>query len=375
MRFRFCKIDLLESRNEKIITELDHLSSQIPELEYKISTLELNNKQISMQVKVMEDKAKNLQFEKATIVEQINSAFTELTRLSSLLEEVKNNSRLRVAQLTEVSGVDDLGLGSGGDEDLIQQLIKENSIYMDLKKENVELKQKIMLLEDQLSLLQEHNHSFDKYLIREKEKISVLETEKGALNDVYQTSLNHQCTLSTQFSVLERKLRFMNQKFNALEVGNPKFAMSQLESHSSHMFVHACTRLVEKQQLLKEALGTANPDIIIFVVAYLHFSLPSDLFDAVVMAKEEASTYYLNYLKNCNPTLFKHVTMRNGKISELGMFYFETALTEQDLSKRSDLLKKCLNFCLKHPQETHLIRSDVEDSLNQTLFNLNTCTD
>eukprot|EP01126_Amoeba_proteus_P018893 TRINITY_DN1962_c0_g2_i12.p1 TRINITY_DN1962_c0_g2~~TRINITY_DN1962_c0_g2_i12.p1 ORF type:complete len:370 (+),score=89.96 TRINITY_DN1962_c0_g2_i12:811-1920(+) len=285
-----------------------------------------------MMVKVMEDKAKNLQFEKATIVEQINSAFTELTRLSSLLEEVKNNSRLRVAQLTEVSGVDDLGLGSGGDEDLIQQLIKENSIYMDLKKENVELKQKIMLLEDQLSLLQEHNHSFDKYLIREKEKISVLETEKGALNDVYQTSLNHQCTLSTQFSVLERKLRFMNQKFNALEVGNPKFAMSQLESHSSHMFVHACTRLVEKQQLLKEALGTANPDIIIFVVAYLHFSLPSDLFDAVVMAKEEASTYYLNYLKNCNPTLFKHVTMRNGKISELGMFYFETALTEQDVT-------------------------------------------
>eukprot|EP01126_Amoeba_proteus_P018890 TRINITY_DN1962_c0_g1_i13.p1 TRINITY_DN1962_c0_g1~~TRINITY_DN1962_c0_g1_i13.p1 ORF type:complete len:346 (-),score=74.11 TRINITY_DN1962_c0_g1_i13:667-1704(-) len=226
-----------------------------------------------MMVKVMEDKAKNLQFEKATIVEQINSAFTELTRLSSLLEEVKNNSRLRVAQLTEVSGVDDLGLGSGGDEDLIQQLIKENSIYMDLKKENVELKQKIMLLEDQLSLLQEHNHSFDKYLIREKEKISVLETEKGALNDVYQTSLNHQCTLSTQFSVLERKLRFMNQKFNALEVGNPKFAMSQLESHSSHMFVHACTRLVEKQQLLKEALGTANPDIIIFVVAYLHVHL------------------------------------------------------------------------------------------------------
>jgi len=119
---------------------------------------------------------------------------------------------------------------------------------------------------------------------------------------------------------------------------------------------------------LKEALNTNNPDVIIFVVSYMQFTLSPELFDAVVMGKEEACNYYLGYLKRSQSPLFKQICLRNNKLTELGQYMLEKALAiniETDNERKVTQLKKCLDFCAKHSQETKKYMRVVEDSYIQ----------
>jgi hypothetical protein len=110
-----------------------------------------------------------------------------------------------------------------------------------------------------------------------------LEQEKGALTDVNQAAILRQSDLADQVWSLEKKLKQQQEKFSALAKPNPKFgtivlsvvnlplsAIEKLEKESDPLFVYGCKNLKDKQVLLKEALTTVNPDVIIFVVSYLH---------------------------------------------------------------------------------------------------------
>lgn len=141
------------------------------------------------QVLQLEEENKNLVFEKSMMVEQLNEAFKEQTKLSSALDEYesileeltylreksKSGSSLQSEDETSASGV--------VEEDPVT-LGKRQQAIETIQKEKKELKQTvkvydflrtvltcIKLLEAKLSLLHDQNQHFDKLLVKDQEKV------------------------------------------------------------------------------------------------------------------------------------------------------------------------------------------------------------
>eukprot|EP01127_Copromyxa_protea_P014308 TRINITY_DN3963_c0_g1_i1.p1 TRINITY_DN3963_c0_g1~~TRINITY_DN3963_c0_g1_i1.p1 ORF type:complete len:731 (-),score=142.74 TRINITY_DN3963_c0_g1_i1:46-2238(-) len=354
------KIEELETANSELTKEKTAMLLNVTELQTNVGIWEAKCKQMATQIRTLEESTKNLEFEKSMMVEQINGAFKEVTRLNVELEEARLNKPEIPAdpslEPTEVT----------------PEALEARSLTIEaLQRDKKELKQSVKLLEAKLSLLQDQNLHFDKLLVKDQEKIRELEHEKGATNDAYETAILRQSDLADQVWSLEKKLKEQQDKFAALTKPNPKLAIAKLEKEADSLFVYGCRSLKDKQMLLKEALTTVNPDVIITVVSYLHFTLSPELFDAVVMAKDEACAYYLNYLKKSQSPLFKQVCLRNGKLKDLGQYMLENALALTDPQKKVEQLKKCFDFCAKHPQETKQFSRVVEDSLNYALIEVN----
>jgi len=172
-----------------------------------------------------------------------------------------------------------------------------------------------------------------------KSKVSKLEEENKALiefNESNVEKLKHMADLE-----------FSNQ---AYETANPKFAIEMLDKHNKDIYLYACKTSESKQALMKGALSTNNPNVVLAVTNFLYLTLNADNFSAMVMNNEIAVNLFFNYLLEKDYAEFEFNCLKHNKYEIYVKASLKRAISIEDNKKRKEALYSLLCFCRTHLQ-------------------------
>lgn len=180
--------------------------------------------------------------------------------------------------------------------------------------------------------------------ILEEKFSSLLEHIKNQDNEI--KLLNE--VLNSTLLKLE-KYSSLEYMIHSLNTPNPKFAIKMLKRDKIESYMYACKTLESKIELLKEALYTDDPDVIVSVVSYLNFTLNPELFGKLVMNNDKITSFYLNYLLEKDYIEFESTCIRYNKTNFYIKVRLQRALAIKDYNNRKSALESCLLLCDQEP--------------------------